>query len=222
VRCMLLLVSMMLYTVAQADDEADPWVGMNRMTHRFNDVVDRILLRPVARGYDAVMPRFARAGIRHFYGNLGDVGNAVNNVLQGKIGDGMTDVVRVLLNSTVGVGGLFDPASKMGLPIHEEDFGQTLSVWGLPRGPYLVIPFLGPGTVTDALGLPVDSLAQPLRYYHPVDHRNVLMGTELIDKRAGLLAVEKAVFGDKYIFYREAYLQRREYLIADGAVVDDF
>ncbi len=127
-----------------------------------------------------------------------------------------------MINSTIGVGGLFDPASSMGLTDHAEDFGQTLGVWGVPRGAYVVIPMLGPSTVRDMFGRPVDSRLSPLRYYHPVDHRNTLLGLELINTRANLLSADGVVFGDKYLFYRDAYLQRREFLEKDGKVEDPF
>ncbi|MEX2327201.1 MAG: MlaA family lipoprotein, partial [Pseudomonadales bacterium] len=132
------------------------------------------------------------------------------------------DLVRIGINSTMGLGGLFDPASNVGLARHNEDFGQTFSVWGAPRGPYLVLPFLGPSTLTDAIGRPFDSALDPVRYYHPVDHRNTLFALDQVRGRAQLLSAEQAVFGDKYLFYRDAYLQRRNYLINDGRVKQDF
>ncbi|XOV89313.1 MAG: VacJ family lipoprotein [Pseudomonadota bacterium] len=202
--------------------DVDPWRGLNQVTYKFNDRVDSILLKPLARGYQKFVPAIIRFGIGNAFGNLDDVNNSVNNLLQGKVVASGSDIARILVNSTLGVGGLLDPASKMGLKKHDEDFGQTLSVWGLPRGPYLVLPFLGPSTVTDSLARPLNSAADPLRYLHPVDHRNLLLATRLVDQRAGLLAAERSVFGDPYLFIRDAYLQRRDYLINDGKVTDDF
>lgn len=207
---------------AWEEDDRDPWISVNRPIHNFNDGFDRILLRPVAVGYQKVTPRFVRTGVRNFFGNLGDVGDAVNNLLQGKFLDSASDVTRVLLNTTVGVGGLLDPASGVGLTDHQESFGQTLAVWGVPSGPYIVMPGRGPSTVRDGIASYVDTFMQPLRYYHPVDHRNVLLGTDLIQTRESLLAAEGAIFGDRYIFFREAYLQRQEFLINDGEVEDSF
>jgi len=207
---------------AQEQHNPDPWQGLNRVTHKFNSVADRIVLRPLALGYRAILPRFVRSGVRHFFENLDDVNNSVNNFLQGKPAAGASDLARVVINSTIGVGGLWDPASRMKLVKHEEDFGQTFAVWGIPRGPYLVLPFLGPSTVTDAFGRPFNEVFDPVLYLHPIDHRNRLYVTRVVQLRASLLSVESAVFGDEYLFYRDAYLQRREYLIKDGKVSDPF
>jgi phospholipid-binding lipoprotein MlaA len=129
---------------------------------------------------------------------------------------------RLLLNTTMGLGGLLDPASTVGLTRHNEDFGQTLQVWGIPKGPYLVLPLLGPSTLTDFLSRPIDSQTDPLLYYRPTRDRNALLGINLIDIRSDFLSAESMVFGDRYVFFRDAYLQRREYLTLDGQVVDDF
>lgn len=209
--------------VAWAEDvDPDPWQGVNRATHAFNETADKYFLKPVARGYDKITPKFVRRAVGNFFSNLDDVNNLANNLLQGKMGAGISDLGRLLVNSTIGLGGILDPASSMGLEKHEEDFGQTFSVWGLPRGPYLVIPFLGPSTVTDALGRPVNGVLDPLIYMHPVDHRNRLLFTRVVHDRAQLLSAERAVFGDRYIFIRDAYLQRRQYLVNDGKVNDPF
>ncbi len=203
-------------------DPVDPWETYNRAMYRFNDGFDRVLLRPLARGYETVTPRIVRTSIGNVFDNLDDVDNAVNNALQGKPGAALSDLGRLLINSTLGVGGLLDVATEVGLEKHDESVGQTLSVWGLPAGPYFVIPFMGPSTVTDALGRPIGSRIDPLRYYHPVDHRNVMLGVRLIDLRAGLLRTESLITGDEYLFVRDAYLQRREFLVNDGEVYDSF
>lgn len=208
--------------VLAEEDNPDPLEGINRVTYKFNDAADRVLLKPAARGYRAITPQPVRRGVGNFFSNLDDVNNAVNNLLQGKVGDSMSDMVRLTVNTTIGVGGLFDPATAFGVTKNEEDFGQTFSVWGVPRGPYLVIPFLGPSTITDTVSRPFNSALDPVRYLYPVDHRNVLMGVRLIDQREGLLNAEGAVFGDRYLFIRDAYLQRRDYLINDGQVSDPF
>ncbi|HIB85563.1 MAG TPA: VacJ family lipoprotein [Chromatiaceae bacterium] len=210
---------------ADMDDEfadLDPWIRVNRMTHNLNDVGDRILLRPVAVGYRKMFPRFVRRGIGNAFSNLHDVSNAINNMLQGKLNHGVSDLARVLVNSTVGLAGLFDPASSLGMVEHEEDWGQTFAKWGSPTGPYLVIPGLGPGSVRDGLSRILDSVTDPVRYLYPVSDRNVTYAARLVRNRADLLAVESVAFGDKYIFYRGAYLQRREYLVNDGVVSDPF
>ncbi|MCB1691373.1 MAG: VacJ family lipoprotein [Pseudomonadales bacterium] len=200
----------------------DPWIGLNKRVYAFNEVADKWVTKPIAKGYRAVLPRFVRAGVNNFFENLGDVGNSLNNILQGKVGAGASDIGRIVINTTLGIGGVLDPASDMGLKKHNEDFGQTLQVWGLPRGPYLVIPFLGPSTVTDASGRPLDITLSPVGQLDPVADRNVLRAVSLINDRYQLLSAEKLVFGDKYLFYRDAYLQRREYLVKDGQVKDEF
>lgn len=200
----------------------DPLIKINRVTNKFNDFLDKILLRPVAKAYVTVVPSFVRARVTHFFGNLADVNSSLNSFLQGKPKDGFRDLGRIVMNTTVGIGGLFDPAGAVGLADHDEDFGQTLAVWGVPRGPYLVLPLLGPSTLEDAIGSPLNSLVDPLRWLYPVPQRNGLYLLHAVDERASLLPMESAVFGDKYIFYRDAYLQRRNYLIHDGKVKDTF
>lgn len=203
--------------------EEDPFERGNRKVHAFNDFVDTKLIRPTAQGYKKVLPAPVRYSVGNFFGNLEDVGDSINNALQGKPKQAFSDLGRVLVNSTIGIGGLFDPASQMGLIDHDEDFSQTLSVWGVPRGPYIVIPGLGPSTIRGMFGqLAAGSRTNPLRYYYPVSHRNSLFALSVVNTRADLLSADGVVFGDKYIFYREAYLQRREFLEKDGVVEDPF
>ena len=201
--------------------KADPLEGLNRATDAFNDAADRAVLKPVAKGYKAITPDFVRAGITNALSNIGDVSVGVNNLLQGKARDGFSDFGRVLVNSTLGVLGLFDVATPMGLDRHEEDFGQTLGAWGVGPGPYLVIPFMGPSTLRDSVGRGVDG---QMGWYKQVDHvptRNSAWGTELINVRANLLgagdALDQAAL-DRYQFLRDAYLQRRLRLVNDGKV----
>jgi phospholipid-binding lipoprotein MlaA len=218
----LLLLS---YTCAEGrspEVKSDPLEGMNQVTYRFNNTADKYVLKPFAQGYTTITPKPIRRGISNFFGNLGDVNNSVNNVLQGKLRKGLGDLLRIVVNTTIGIGGIFDPASKMGLTKHSESFGQTLTVWGVPQGPYVVLPFFGPNTLTDALLNPLNPRLDPLRYLYPVDHRNSLFALRAVDDRADLLAAESLVFGDRYIFIRDAYLQRRNYLVLDGEVEDEF
>ena len=220
---LLLVVFSSIYALnGQADKQVDPFEGFNRKTHRFNDFADRNLVKPIARAYRKVLPDPVRYSIGNVYGNLADVGDAVNNLLQGKPGAGFRDILRVSINTTLGLGGLFDPASKLGLEDHNEDFSQTLSTWGVPNGPYVVLPFLGPGTVRNTFARVVDRKLDPLIYLYPVAHRNVIFAMRLLHERSDLLAAESVVFGDRYLFYRDAYLQRREFLEKDGEVEDPF
>lgn len=212
------------YVVLAEDDfdDPDPWIGVNQSIHGFNDVVDAKLLRPTAVGYRKVVPPFIRQRVSNVFGNLGDVSDLVNNLLQGKVGPAMQDSWRILINSSVGLGGLFDPATALDLPDHDEDFGQTLGTWGIGSGPYLVLPFLGPSTVRDGIARVADGRLKPQRYLHPVSHRNGIYGLDVIHTRSELLSAEGAIFGDRYTFLREAYLQRRNYLIHDGETDDAF
>lgn len=220
--CFLLLIIIQPFLLAQGLANEDPYEGVNRKIHNFNDFADRRIIRPVAVGYSKVMPNPAKTVVSNFFGNLIDMGDGVNNLLQGKPKDAANDVARVLVNTTIGIGGLFNPASRMGLADHDEDFSQTLAVWGVPSGPYVVLPFLGPSTVRDVFGRSFDSRLDPLRYYNPVSHRNSLFGFSVIHTRSQFLAADSVVFGDTYIFYRDAYLQRRDFLINDGVIDDPF
>ncbi|RKQ96399.1 phospholipid-binding lipoprotein MlaA [Kushneria sinocarnis] len=195
---------------------ADPWEGFNRGVFAFNDTLDRYALKPVAQGYDYVTPTPVQQGVGNFFGNLGDVGNTFNSLLQGKLTNAGTSTARFLLNSTLGLGGLLDPASRMGIERHEEDFGQTLASWGVGQGPYLVLPFLGPSTVRATAGLPVDWYSDPVTYLEDDKVRWGLRGLDLIDTRAGYLDQEQLIHGDRYSFIRDTYLQRRQYLLNDG------
>lgn len=211
-----------LPVLSQAASEDDPWEGFNRAMFSFNDTLDTYALKPVAQGYQAVTPQFLEDGVHNVFGNIGDVGNLANNLLQGKFHDAGVDTGRLLFNTTFGLLGFFDVAKHMGLQKNDEDFGQTLGAWGVGSGPYLVIPFLGPSTVRDATGRVPDSFLTPYPYMDHVPTRNVTRGVEVIDTRASLLQAERLVSGDKYIFIRNAYLQSREFKVKDGEVEDDF
>jgi phospholipid-binding lipoprotein MlaA len=200
----------------------DRFETIKRKVHGFNDFMDTKLMRPAAKAYKKVLPAPVRYSVRNFVGNLSDVGDIINNALQGKPKQALSDFGRVLVNSSIGIGGLFDPASRMGLVDHDEDFSQTLAVWGVPRGPFIVIPGLGPSDARGIFGRASNEGVDPLPYYHPVPHRNSLAMVRLLSIRAKLLAVDGAVFGDKYVFYRDAYLQHRKFLETDGRVDDPF
>ena len=159
---------------------------------KVNEGVD-VVLKPVARGYDEGLPEPIKAGVGNFFGNIADVWTSLNNLLQGKVGDAVSDAGRVLVNTTVGIVGLFDVASDMGLEKHSEDFGQTLGKWGVGDGPYLFLPVIGPRTARDTLGFGVDAYVDPVLNINDVSTRNTLSGIRLIDVRASLLASDKVV-----------------------------
>lgn len=202
--------------------EEDPWEGVNRAVFRFNDTVDTYTLKPLAQGYQKVTPDVIETGIGNVFSNLGDVVVLANDLLQGKIRDAGIDTSRVLFNSTFGVLGFFDVATRMGLHKNDEDLGQTLGAWGLGSGPYVVLPLLGPSTVRDVGGRVGDGFLGPYRYINDVPVRNVTRGVDVVDTRAGLLSAERMITGDRYIFIRNAYLQNREFRTQDGQVEDDF
>lgn len=201
---------------------SDPWEPVNRKIYVFNDVADRYLLKPVAKGYQWVTPEFLENGIHRMFANVAEVSNILNSLLQAKFQNTGVSTGRLVINSSVGLLGFFDVASKMGMEVHEEDLGQTLGYWGVKPGPYIVVPLLGPRTLRDGFGSIGDSFVDPAGYVDHVPTRNTLYGTRLIDTRAQLLEAEEMVTGDRYIFLRDAYLQRREYLVNDGVVEDDF
>lgn len=200
----------------------DPLEGLNRKSHGFNDLADRILLQPAAKIYDKVCPLFLRKRVRNFFKNIDDINVFVNDALQLKFSQAASDIGRLLINSSVGLAGLFDPATSMGLIKHEEDFGQTLAFWGVGSGAYLVIPMLGPSTIRDSIALIVDSVFDPVLMLGEIKVRNSLYALERLQLRADLLSAESLIIGDRYLFFRSAYLQRREYLILDGEVEDTF
>jgi len=197
----------------------DPLEGLNRAVYRFNDGLDKVLIKPLAQGYNAVMPAPANRGVTNFFSNLQDVGSAVNNLLQLKLGRAASDVGRVVVNSTVGVAGFVDVASNMDLPKYGEDFGQTLGAWGFEQGPYIVLPLLGPSSVRDGVGLVADWYLDPVSYVEDDTVRWSLRGLDVVDTRADLLGasrvMEQAAL-DPYAFVRDAYLQHRRSQVYDG------
>lgn len=216
-----LLAGMLVLAAAPATAAEDPWEPVNRKIFAFNDTVDRWVLRPVARGYDRATPQPVKRGIGNFFDNLGTPVVALNQVLQGKPKRGLGDFTRFLVNSTIGIGGIFDIARRNGLPRHDEDFGQTLAVWTGGQGPFLTIPFRGPATTTHAAGMILQGFTSPLLLISPNRDRLIVGAVDLIDTRASLLSTERMVSGDRYLFIRDAYLQNREYEIKDGDIEED-
>lgn len=195
-------------------DEVDPLEGFNRSMYTFNEVVDDYVAEPITSAYKWITPEFMQTGISNFYDNLKEISVVLNDVLQGKFVQGGQDTGRFLLNSTVGLAGLFDVATPMGLEQHDEDFGQTLAVWGVPTGPYLVVPFLGPTTFRGVPGAAVDTLANPVTYL-PWGFAAVAALNKRANAQGSLQFIDEAAL-DPYVFTRESYLQWREFLATDG------
>lgn len=203
----------------QTPTKGDPLEGFNRSMYKFNDTLDVYALKPVAKGYQKVVPQPVRDSVTNFFSNIGDVYVAANNIVQLRIADGVGDIMRVVINTLFGVGGLFDVATIAKLPKHTADFGVTMGRYGMPSGPYLVLPLLGPSTLRDAAGLGVDYLGNPLTYIRPDALSWAFYGVNLVNTRANLLGagdVLEAAALDKYSFVRNAYLQRRQSLISNA------
>ena len=199
----------------------DPFEDLNRDIFIFNEKLDEKLLKPAALTYRKVTPQFARTGVTNFFNNLEEIDTTINQVLQGEIKYAFNDAGRFVINSTIGLFGLVDVASKMGLEKHEEDFGQTLGVWGFDSGPYIMIPFLGPSNPRDLLSRPISSFLSGTFAMEDNDVKITLVGIDALETRERLLDAETLIIGDKYIFVKDAYIQSREYEINNGSTEDD-
>ena len=218
-KLVLLSIVLALTGCATNGDPRDPLEPLNRGVYKFNDAVDQALFKPVAKGYKAVLPNPVRTGVGNFFANIDDALIAVNNLLQFKFGAALSDVGRLLTNTTIGVGGLFDVASSFGLEKHNEDFGQTLGYWGIGDGPFLMLPLLGPSNVRDTVGLAAYYYLDPVLNLSHIPTRNTLGAIRVVDRRARLLDAEKILDEaalDPYTFLRDAYIQQRRNLIYDG------
>ena len=204
---------------ATSGNPKDPIEGFNRAMFGFNEGLDKVIIRPVATGYEAVLPSPLQTGVANFFSNIADLMIGVNNLLQGKPAQAASDAGRVLVNTTMGFLGIIDVASSMGMEKHEEDVGQTFGRWGMGDGAYVVLPFFGPRNARDTLGLVFDVYTDPVAHVDHIPTRNVLLTTRLISDRAELLKADKIIEEaalDKYSYVRDAYLQRRRSLIHDG------
>jgi phospholipid-binding lipoprotein MlaA len=215
IRFFLLCASFALGGCATAphSNPQDPLEPLNRATYQFNSVLDKAVLRPVAKGYNAVVPEPGRMMVSNFFSNLDDVVVTVNDLLELKVLRAAQDAGRFVVNSTVGLAGIADVATAVGLEKHNKDFGQTLGYWGVGNGPYLVLPLFGPSSVRDGIGLWADTRTGLLRRVSNVDARNEAWATNLVEKRASLLSTERILeeaAPDRYAFIRDAYLQRRQ------------
>ena len=220
----LLLTAFANFTFSEEIEKVDPLEDINRVFYELNfNLLDPVIIKPIAVIYDQATPKPLRQVLRNFFSNLDEVPSLVNNALQGKFGQAGNNAGRFLMNTTIGLGGFFDVAKKAGLqPGEDEDFGQTLAVWGVPAGPYLMLPFFGPSTLRDAPSNFVDSLLDPFSYNNRLPVRVAIKGIDLIALRADLLGIDDVISGDKYLFIRDVYLQNREYVTSDGAIEDDF
>ena len=212
----------------QVRSKADPWEALNRNVYVFNTNLDDYVVRPLTKVYEFAVPEIVRSRFSNVFANVGDVFTAVQQLLQGKPKTALDDLIRVFVNTTIGLGGIFDVATEAGLEKHKEDFGQTFGVWGIPSGPYVVLPILGPSSLRDAFGWVADLNTDILiNQIDNVPVRNIVSGVRIVDQRlkylnaSGLLA---GVAFDQYSFVRDAYLQRRRFLIYDGEppLIDDY
>ena len=199
----------------------DPFEDLNRDIFAFNEKLDEKILKPTALLYRKVTPQFARTGVSNFFSNLEEIDTTINQVLQGEIKYAFNDAGRFVINTTIGLFGLIDVASKMGLERHEEDFGQTLGVWGISSGPYIMLPFLGPSNPRDLLSRPISSFLSGTFAMEENDVKFTLVGIDALETRERLLDAETLIIGDKYIFVKDAYVQSREYEINNGSTEDD-
>ena len=200
----------------------DPWRVSNERIFNFNDFIDEIVVKPVARTYSLFVPRFGRQLIGNFFSNIDDINVFVNDLLQLKFDAAVSDCGRFLINSSIGLFGFFDVATGFELRKNEEDFGQTLAHWGVGTGPYVVLPVFGASNVRDSFGLVLDTLFNPVQYQNEESLRITFWLLEELDARARVLALDELIVGDEYLFIREAYIQRRGFLISDGRNVEIF
>ena len=217
----LLFTTVVVSCAAYSAENSDPWEKTNRKIYTFNKRLDTYALKPIAKGYRAITPQPVDDSITRFFDNLKEPLVAINNGLQGKGGQAANDVGRFVVNTVTSLG-FFDVANKVGLSRHQEDFGQTFGKWGAPSGAYIMLPFLGPSTVRDALARPLDSLTNPRNAIDNTAVNVAVFSLEIVDTRADIIPVEKVIEGDEYLLLRDVYLQRREFLVQDGKVSDSF
>ena len=204
-------------------DPNDPWQTVNRPVFAINDAFDQGLFKPLAEGYNAITPEPIRNGVTNFFSNLNELDNVINNFFQGKITESATSLGRFVVNSTIGIGGLLDVASNIGLEKSREDLGQTLGVLGTGSGPYVVLPLLGSSSVRDIPGRGLSMYLNPLAWLDDISFRNIMVGINAVDDRSNLLAKEdiaKEISNDKYTLYKDAYLEEREFQVLDGNLDD--
>ena len=203
-----------------AEDINDPLEDINRITFEFNESLDRNFLKPVAETYSK-SPKLIKKGVTNFFNNLEEVETTVNQVLQGKPKLALNDLTRFVINSTIGLGGFIDIATKIGLTRHEEDFDQTLALWGVPSGPYIMLPALGPSSLRDTLSRPFSSFLSVTFHMTESDVNIALKGIDALETRERLLEIESLIYGDRYDFVKDSYIQYLNYEVKDGVDVED-
>ena len=219
----LILLSGCSYQNELINDPIDPLENRNRSIYTFNENLDEAILEPAADGYDYITPKFLQKGFNNFFDNINYPVTIINQLLQGNIGESLQDTLRFTINTTIGIFGLFDPASSMGLPEHDEDFGQTLAVWGVKEGPYLMLPFFGPKTLRSLTGDLTDVLFNPLLN---IDDTNLKIKTNLINilqDRSDLSTLEEELDNsfDPYQYIKDSYIQNRKYKINNGIITEE-
>jgi len=213
-----IVVGLLAGCASTGGDTRDPWEGVNRGVYQFNQGADKVLFNPLGRGYNAVTPEVVDKGVTNFFGNLGEISNFVNNVLQLNVDGAANTVVRFMINTTLGIGGFFDVAGDSGVPAESEDFGQTLAHWGVDSGPYLVLPVFGPSTVRDTGGLAADSFLNPVMYIESDTAQYGLLALGIVDTKSDMLGTSDLVKDaalDEYDFIKNAYFERRRSQIND-------
>ena len=214
------LIFILFSSSLYAEDINDPFEDINRVTFEFNESLDRNFLKPVAQTYSKT-PKPIKKGVTNFFNNLEEVETSVNQVLQGKPKLALNDITRFVINSSIGLGGLIDVATKIGLTRHEEDFSQTLALWGVPTGPYLMLPALGPSSLRDALSKPFSSFLSVTFHMTEADVNITLKGIDALETRERLLEIESLIYGDRYDFVKDSYIQYMNYEVKDGVGVED-
>ena len=214
------LIFILFSSSLYADDINDPFEDINRVTFEFNESLDRNFLKPVAQTYSKT-PKPIKKGVTNFFNNLEEVETTINQVLQGKPKLALNDLTRFVINSTIGLGGFIDVATKMGLTRHEEDFDQTLALWGVPSGPYIMLPALGPSSLRDTLSRPFSSFLSVTFHMTESDVNITLKGIDALETRERLLEIESLIYGDRYDFVKDSYIQYLNYEVKDGVDVED-
>ena len=214
------LIFILFSSSLYAEDINDPFEDINRVTFEFNESLDRNILKPIAQKYSKA-PKPIKKGVTNFFNNLEEVETTVNQVLQGKPKFALNDLTRFVINSTLGLGGFIDVATKIGLTRHEEDFDQTLALWGVPSGPYIMLPALGPSSLRDTLSRPFSSFLSVTFHMTESDVNIALKGIDALETRERLLEIESLIYGDRYDFVKDSYIQYLNYEVKDGVDVED-